>query len=846
MRTIHSLQNTLPGQLNHCRNFLRCSAVGAVILLMATSAISVADRAAEWELVGNNPIHTANGAVAHDLASHDSLLIVSYIADSLGTRIARVVKYVGAPDWVELGPSPSQGAGFVSDAIAMAYLASTPYVAYSSFSTAHVLEHVGSTWVELGAPGYPVACATHMSLSLALGGVTPHLVTFGAGGCGIGIDYGYWDGSAWQQHPSVTGFPGQITMNGNGRPDLVITDQPFVGVPEGGVSSLISVTYWDSMGGAWTDLLGPIQENTTNGFDEHMSLAADGAGNIYAAWSEEVAAGGKVIYVKRFDPIAESWTLLGGGQVSGPNEATFPSIAVIDGVPWLAYLEDSAGVDMVHVQRFDGSGGFWEPMGSVLNVDSTVSALSPVIGAIGDVPHVAFREGAGSPQGLYVKRYPGGASPRSLVTIATDPPGLGITADATNYTAPQTFDWTVGTIHNIGTASPQSSNDTLFVFLGWSDEGDTTHSIMVPDTNVTFTASFWRLFPNAVIDSIVDVPNDQGGWVRVHFTRSHYDDVEETEFPIEAYNLHRRVDDQALIAEVLQSRYRHDAAKNAAAKGMKQLVKFGHRVFLINDDPRDSSPPGIWEVVETVYAQQQDQYIALAPTLADSSSTIAYTAFYISAHTTTPAIFFDSPVDSGYSVDNIAPGVPQGFVIAYNTGSGNHLTWDPSIDADFQYFRVYRGRDQAFEPGPGNLVHATASTSWYDPDYDGWPVYYKITALDHAGNESNAASPGLATGVREAAPPVNYALHPNNPNPFNPATVIRYDVPTGGGNVTLQIYDVGGQMVRTLIDGFESAGRKEVTWRGTNNRGQQVATGVYFYRMTAPGFEKTRKMVLMK
>jgi hypothetical protein len=94
--------------------------------------------------------------------------------------------------------------------------------------------------------------------------------------------------------------------------------------------------------------------------------------------------------------------------------------------------------------------------------------------------------------------------------------------------------------------------------------------------------------------------------------------------------------------------------------------------------------------------------------------------------------------------------------------------------------------------------------------------------------------------------PNKFALAQNYPNPFNPKTMIGYDVPAGGGHVTLRIYDVGGRLVRTLVDGAETPGRKTVTWEGRNNRGQQVATGVYFYRMTAPGFEKTRKMIMIK
>jgi hypothetical protein len=203
-------------------------------------------------------------------------------------------------------------------------------------------------------------------------------------------------------------------------------------------------------------------------------------------------------------------------------------------------------------------------------------------------------------------------------------------------------------------------------------------------------------------------------------------------------------------------------------------------------------------------------------------------------------------MDSGYSVDNIAPGVPQGFAVAYNTASGNQLTWDPAPEPDFQYYKIYRDTDPDFTPAPGNEVHATIETQWNDPEYDGWNVYYKITALDYVGNESDPASPGTTTGIEKAMIPTRFALYQNIPNPFNPTTVIRYDVPSGGGNVALRIYDVRGRLVRTLVDGTRTAGEKSVVWDGRNSRGARVATGVYFYRMRAPGYEKTRKMILLQ
>jgi hypothetical protein len=106
----------------------------------------------------------------------------------------------------------------------------------------------------------------------------------------------------------------------------------------------------------------------------------------------------------------------------------------------------------------------------------------------------------------------------------------------------------------------------------------------------------------------------------------------------------------------------------------------------------------------------------------------------------------------------------------------------------------------------------------------------------------NAGGPVLT----EAAAPESFALHPNVPNPFNPTTSIRFDVPAGGGDVTLRVYDVGGRLVRTLVDGPQAQGTRTVTWDGLDEAGNAVATGMYFYRLTAPSFDKTMKMVLLK
>jgi hypothetical protein len=433
-------------------------------------------------------------------------------------------------------------------------------------------------------------------------------------------------------------------------------------------------------------------------------------------------------------------------------------------------------------------------------------------------------------------------------TVTTDPANLDIILDGNTLTAPSIFMSRSGEIYEIGVVTPQVQGEIHYSFTGWSDAGDTIHTVIIPDDPIMYTASFSWAYLYAAIDSIVDVPGDQGGWARVYFRRSHYDNLSETVYPIERYDMHRRVDDPLLAAAVL-------AEGKLTDNG---YIEYDGRLFVAIEDAvavtgektaalkiPAAAPPGLWEVVGTVSASQQQQYIGLAPTLADSAATIPYTAFYVSAHSTTPAVYFDSPPDSGYSVDNIAPGVPLGLAAAYNTGSGNQLTWDPSPEPDFQYYCIYRGDEEGFVPGPGNLVHQTATAAWTDPEYDGWDVYYKVTALDYVGNESDAASPDAVTGDDPIATPTATYLAQNYPNPFNPQTTIAFGLKENG-HVSLRIYDTAGRLVVILIDETRPAGNYASEWNGLDKNGSNVASGVYFYRIIAGEFEETRKMILLR
>jgi hypothetical protein len=96
-----------------------------------------------------------------------------------------------------------------------------------------------------------------------------------------------------------------------------------------------------------------------------------------------------------------------------------------------------------------------------------------------------------------------------------------------------------------------------------------------------------------------------------------------------------------------------------------------------------------------------------------------------------------------------------------------------------------------------------------------------------------------------ASSPESYSLNQNYPNPFNPETDISYTLPKDC-DVKLTIYNVIGQKIKVLVDEHQTAGSKSVYWDGKDEKGKQVASGIYFYRMKAGEFTDAKKMILMK
>ena len=147
-------------------------------------------------------------------------------------------------------------------------------------------------------------------------------------------------------------------------------------------------------------------------------------------------------------------------------------------------------------------------------------------------------------------------------------------------------------------------------------------------------------------------------------------------------------------------------------------------------------------------------------------------------------------------------------------------------------------------PGGNQVIAVTFNAQGLaEGDYQG-----ALNVVSNGGNRT------LPVSIRVAATssveggtdrPATFRLKPNFPNPFNPETVIIYEVPVSSP-VKLSIYDLRGQLIRRLLQGEQAPGFHQVSWDGRDDAGQPVASGIYLYRLEADNFHATRKLNLLR
>ena len=143
-----------------------------------------------------------------------------------------------------------------------------------------------------------------------------------------------------------------------------------------------------------------------------------------------------------------------------------------------------------------------------------------------------------------------------------------------------------------------------------------------------------------------------------------------------------------------------------------------------------------------------------------------------------------------------------------------------------------------YKENGGQIIFLAGRAYRYDNDELKSNIEY---ILENFLNETTVSVDGGENNLQI----IEYKLNQNFPNPFNPTTVIRYEL-VNDSKVDLKIYNILGQEVKTLVSKFEKKGRKAAVWDGTDNFNSKVSSGIYFYRVSANQWSDIKKMILLK
>jgi hypothetical protein len=323
--------------------------------------------------------------------------------------------------------------------------------------------------------------------------------------------------------------------------------------------------------------------------------------------------------------------------------------------------------------------------------------------------------------------------------------------------------------------------------------------------------------------ALADVPQDQGGHLRLSWQASHFDSPDAAQ-PVTGYGVYRR---QELSAS------KHDGDRVHVAVHMA--------VHMASATAADKLLG--WDYITTVPSRGDGGYQFVAPTLCDtpaagSDSTGAWSVFMISAMTGNPFVFYDSAPDSGVSSDNLAPAAPAGLRME----ADRVLAWQGSLEGDLAHYSVY-GSTVDHLDGSSTLLGATNVTTMPVAGHS-FP-HFLVTATDIHANEGVAAALDGTSGA-DATVMAPLRLHPCQPNPFNPSTTIRYDLPAAGP-VRIAIFDVAGRLLRTLLDGqVRPAGSHAAFWDGRDAAGRVASAGSYVARLDFGSEVRTTRLALVK
>ncbi|MEJ5263256.1 MAG: T9SS type A sorting domain-containing protein, partial [Ignavibacterium sp.] len=201
-----------------------------------------------------------------------------------------------------------------------------------------------------------------------------------------------------------------------------------------------------------------------------------------------------------------------------------------------------------------------------------------------------------------------------------------------------------------------------------------------------------------------------------------------------------------------------------------------------------------------------------------------------------------------------APSKPRGLTVSISQNNHPYLSWSPNPENNIikyvieKYVTMEMGW-QYFAQTSNNFFE-DVNESYCSPGQHcgSHPVRYRVKAVNNI-NRTSLASLSVTTDVSgyyldkgslNYSEIIKFRLNENYPNPFNPTTVISWQIPVGS-HQTLKIYDILGREVATLVDEYREAGSSEVEFNASN-----LPSGVYIYKLQAGSFTDVKKMILSK
>jgi hypothetical protein len=612
------------------------------------------------------------------------------------------------------------------------------------------------------------------------------------------------------------------------------------GLPDNSVSAIAI----DAQGNKWIGTLGGLAKfdganwrvyNTYNsGLPSNIvyAIAIDGQGNKWIG----TGAGG----LAKFDGV--NWTVYNIFNSGLPNNwvlaiaidgqgnkwiGTVRGLAKFDGVNWTVYNTSNSGLpdNWVNAIAIDGQGNKWiGTYGGLAKFDGTNWTVYKYRNSLlpSDTVYAIAIDGGGN---ILIGTRRGLAKFDGVKTwIVYDTSNSGLPSD-TVFTITidgQGNKW-IGT-YGGGLAKFDGINWTVY---------DTSNSGLPSDTVFTITIDgqgnkwigtkrglavyreggvYIPIYPKIL--SIRDVPNDQGGKVLIRWVASSLDTNVNN---LTHYTIWRAIPQPQTKFNQPNKSYR--------------VRKFNGITYF-------------WENIGSQPAHKLQYYAFTAQTLYDSMSTTdGKHYFFISAHTYDPNVFYDSFVDSGYSVDNLAPLPPRRVASRYENGAVL-LTWDHNSETDLRGYLIYRSDKPGIDIYKTGPIATTRDSFYIDRSFPtSGRVYYVVAAQDIHDNISsnNSEVEIIITSVSyENEIPKSFILYQNYPNPFNPATTIEFDIPERT-QVKLIIHDALGYEIKVLLDKDLEPGKYKL-----NFDARDLPSGVYFYTLRTPKFTKTNKMLLIK